>query len=312
MKDNLADKNKCNTNIILDSVEEGNILAAAIEQASVAILMTDITGNIIYTNPAFEKISGYETGELIGRNPRIFKSGLTDEEIYIKMWSTISSGRVWNGEQINKRKDGSFYHEDSRITPIYDKHDKLMYYLAVKHDITERKELEAKLQEIAIRDSLTNAYNRRYLMERLNQISDNYKRVGKAFSLVILDIDTFKKVNDEYGHQAGDLILVEFVGIINGGIRSYDILSRYGGEEFVLVLPDTDKEEAYTIVKRISEIIRDKNFIYENNNIKITFSAGISDSNEICCDNFNIEDLIKLADDRLYKAKNTGRDQIVK
>lgn len=314
MSDRLVgeDKKVSNVNIILGSEEERMILATAIEQSSVAILMTDIDGSIIYVNPAFEKISGYATSELIGRNPRIFKSGLTDKEIYEKMWKTISSGGVWNGEQINKRKDGSHYYEDSRITPIYDKDNKLMYYLAVKHDITERKKLEAKLKEISIRDPLTNAYNRRYLLERLNQISDNYKRVEKAFSISILDIDTFKKINDAYGHQAGDFILVELVQIISESIRSYDILGRYGGEEFVLVLPDTDKEEAYTIIQRILEVIRGKNFIYENNNIKVTFSAGISDANEIGKEDFNIGELIRLADNRLYKAKEDGRNRIVK
>ena len=229
MKSSVIDKNKKNINMFLYNFDEKDILTTAIEQASVAIVLTDIEANIIYVNPAFEKISGYLAEELIGENPRIVKSELTPPETYEKMWETISNGGIWNGEQINKRKDGSLYYEDSRITPIYDKNNKLMYYLGVKHDITERKELEAKLQEMAIRDPLTNAYNRRYLMERLTQIEDNYKRVEKVFSLGILDIDSFKDINGFYGHQAGDYILVEFVKLLNNCIRSYDILSRYGG-----------------------------------------------------------------------------------
>lgn len=308
---NLRDRNDKQFNF-LDGVEEKQILVTAIEQASVAILITDINGDTIYVNPAFEKISGYTTDEIIGKNPRILKSGLTPPETYEKMWKTISSGEIWNGEQINKRKDGSLYCEDSRITPIYDNDGSLRYYLAVKHDITERKKLEAKLKEIAIRDPLTNAYNRRYLMERLNQIADNYKRVGKAFSIGILDIDSFKQVNDQYGHQAGDRILVELVNIISKNIRSYDILCRYGGEEFLIVLPDTNKEETYNIIKRILKIVRCHIFKYEEDNLNITFSAGISESTEIPLDDFNVESLIKLADCRLYKGKNTGRDQIIK
>lgn len=299
------------SNMFLDLEKEKEILSAAVNQSSVGILMTDLKGNIIYANNAMEDISGYKISELIGNNPRIIKSGLTKDEVYQEMWKTISSGGVWNGEQINKRKNGSLYYEDSRITPIYDKGKDLKYYLAIKHDITERKELEEKLRKMAIRDSLTDTYNRAYLMERLNRIIDKYKRVPEEFSLVILDIDHFKKVNDQYGHLAGDMVLVELVNIINKQIRSYDILGRYGGEEFILVLPDTGKEEAYIIVNRILNKIRKNTFIYKDNKINITFSAGIVESSEIDKEELSVESLINLADSRLYNAKDTGRDEVV-
>ena len=303
--------NQNKSNIHLNIEEEKEILAAAIEQSSVGILMTDIKGNIIYVNSAIENMSGYKTSEFIGNTPSILKSGLTKQETYKKMWETISSGGIWNGEQINKRKDGTLYYEDSRITPIYNKNNELKYYLAVKHDITERKVLESRLQEIAIRDGLTNAYNRRYLMDRLYRIADNYKRVRKEFSIAILDIDHFKSVNDKYGHLAGDMVLIELVRIINKTIRSYDILGRYGGEEFILVLPDTDKNEAYVIINRILNKIRNHTIIYDNNNINITFSAGIAGSSEIDIKSFNAEALINLADNRLYNAKDFGRDEVI-
>lgn len=311
MKKHSSNENKGKTNIIFNSEEERKILATAIEQSSVAILITDIDANIIYVNTAFEKITGYETEEVIGENPRILKSGLTPPEVYDKMWETISNGGIWNGEQVNKRKDGSLYYEDSRITPIYNNDDELTYYLAVKHDITERKMLEAKLKEIALKDSLTNAYNRWYVFERLDQIIDNYKRVGNPFSIGILDIDLFKKINDTFGHQAGDFILVEFVKLINEDIRSYDILGRYGGEEFILVLPDTSKEDAKKLVKRILDKVKDKVFLYEGNEINLRFSTGIVDSSEINMKEINTKLLIGIADDRLYTAKKTGRCKIV-
>lgn len=314
MNDKVSNINKgyYNTSLFFDREEEKDILSAAIEQTSVAILITDVDGNIIYANAAFEHMSGYSIEEVIGKNPRILKSGLTDPLIYEKMWNTISNGGIWNGEQINKKKDGSLYYEDSRITPIYNKDNELTYYMAVKHDITERKRLEKKLKEIAIRDPLTNAYNRRYILDRMNQITESYKRVKKIFSIAMLDIDFYKDVNDVYGHQAGDHILVEFVEIINDVIRSYDILGRYGGEEFILIFPDTHKEEAYNVVKRILNKVRQYCFIYEDNIIKCTFSAGIADASEIDMDKSNIKDLIKMADRRLYVAKDTGRNRIIK
>lgn len=306
------DKTHYNAGFFFDSEEEKTILSAAIEQTSVAIIITDIDGDIIFANAAFEDISGYSIKEVLGRNPKILKSGLTDPSIYKKMWETISSGGIWNGEQINKKKDGSLYYEDSRITPIYNKDNELTYYMAVKHDITERKRLEEKLKEIAIRDPLTNAYNRRYILDRMNQITENYKRVKKVFSIAVIDIDFYKRVNDLYGHQAGDHVLVEIVTIINETIRTYDILGRYGGEEFVLIFPDTGKEEAYNVVQRILNKVREHSFLYEDNTIKCTFSTGIADASEIDIENFNIKDLIKMADKRLYMAKNTGRNRIIK
>ncbi|MBU5424903.1 diguanylate cyclase [Tissierella pigra] len=304
-------ENKDKEKIDFDIENERNILSTAIDQSSVVILITNIEGDIIYVNPVFEKVTGYSRQEAIGKTPRILKSEITPSEIYEQMWYTISNGGVWNGELINRRKDGSLYYEDSRITPIYNKEGILTYYLAVKHDITERKLLEARLKEIVIRDPLTNSYNRWYLMDRFSQLIDNYKRVKNSFSLVMLDIDLFKEINDSYGHQAGDYILTKFVNIINQNIRSYDIFGRYGGEEFILLLPDTDKENAYILMERILNIIGNKPFIYEGISINITFSSGIVESSEIDLDNINTDELIKIADNRLYEAKNAGRNKII-
>lgn len=300
-----------NKNDFWDSDEERRILSTAIDQISVAVVLTDIDANIIYANNAFETITGYSINEVIGKNPRILKSGLTSDVVYEKMWNIISNGGIWNGEQINKKKDGSFYYEDSRITPIYNKKGELTYYMAVKHDITRRKMLEEKLKEIALKDSLTDTYNRWYVFERLAQILDNYKRARSTFSISIIDIDHFKEVNDKYGHQAGDYILKEFTKIINEDIRSYDILGRYGGEEFILILLDTDKKKAQYLLRRILKRVSEKEFTYKEDKIRLRFSAGIADASEIELKDLDIDRLIGLADKRLYNAKETGRSKIV-
>lgn len=300
-----------NKNDFWDSDEERRILSTAIDQISVAVVLTDIDANIIYANNAFETITGYSINEVIGKNPRILKSGLTSDVVYEKMWHIISNGGIWNGEQINKKKDGSFYYEDSRITPIYNKKGELTYYMAVKHDITRRKMLEEKLKEIALKDSLTDTYNRWYVFERLAQILDNYKRARSTFSISIIDIDHFKEVNDKYGHQAGDYILKEFTKIINEDIRSYDILGRYGGEEFILILLDTDKKKAQYLLRRILKRVSEKEFTYKEDKIRLRFSAGIADASEIELKDLDIDRLIGLADKRLYNAKETGRSKIV-
>lgn len=304
------DNKNTSNHIVFKDTEENNILAAAIEQSSVAVVLTDIDGDIIYVNKAFENMTGYDAKSVIGENPRILKSGFTSPRTYKKMWRTISNGQVWNGEQINKRKDGSLYYEDSRITPIYNEKGELSYYLGIKHDITDRKALESKLKEIAIKDSLTDAFNRRYLSKQLKEIGENYLRTRDIFSIAIVDLDKFKNINDTYGHQVGDMVLVNFVSIIMDNIRSYDIVGRYGGEEFLIVFPDTEKDEAVEIVHRLLKIVREKDFKCQCQDVNITFSAGIASSDELDIDGFDIGKLVKLADDRMYNAKNQGRNQI--
>ena len=308
----ITDQDRSNFFLDIEEEEKKEMLSAAITQSSVGILMTDLEGVIIYANNANEKISGYKISELVGKESRIIKTGLIKDETYVSIKKTLATGSVWSGEQINQRKDGTIYHEEWRITPIYNKDGELKHYLIVKYDISERIELEQKLKEVAMRDCLTDSFNRAYFMERLNQMSDNYKRIRKEFSLIILDIDHFKKVNDEHGHLAGDIVLVQLVEIINREIRSYDILGRYGGEEFIIGLPDTTGGEAYILIDRILNIIRKKIFIYDGNNIQITFSAGVVGSSEIDINELSAESLISLADDRLYMAKEIGRNKIVK
>lgn len=291
--------------------KERKILLEAIEQSYVIIVMTDLAGHILYVNPTFENITGYSYGEVIGKNPRILKSGLTDPKIYEKMWAAITKGEIWQGEQINRRKDGSLYYEESRITPIYDSNKELKYFLAIKHDISERKLLELKLKDNAMKDDLTNAYNRRYLFKQLSEIIETYEITKNTFSLAIIDIDHFKSINDQYGHQAGDYVLIELVRAIGSNIRSCDVLARYGGEEFILVFPNTEKEAAKMILDRILEKVRVKCFVYMDSCINITFSAGVSDVDDLDGENVEIEKLIEVSDERLYIAKKTGRNKII-
>lgn len=286
-------------------------LTIAIEQASVTVIMTDKDGNIQYGNPAFEKISGYSLREALGENPRILKSGLTPEPVFDDLWETITSGEAWEGELINKRKDGILYYEEARITPIIDSEGNIVNFLAIKQDITQRKYLEEKLKQTSRRDSLTNIYNRRYVFERLSELMKLNKIDSLMFSLVIIDIDFFKNVNDTYGHPAGDFVLKEFAEILTQSIRANDILGRYGGEEFILVLKDTNKQSSAEIIERILKRVKESTFNYEDKEIKIAFSGGISDISEMDKESLSVESLINEADMRLYKAKNTGRSKIV-
>lgn len=178
-------------------------------------------------------------------------------------------------------------------------------------DITEKKCFEERLKEIAVTDSLTGIYNRRYFFTRMNEIYEYYKRVKEVFSLVIIDIDYFKKLNDHFGHLAGDFVLKKFTKILLKNIRSYDLLGRYGGEEFIIMISGMKKNKAVKRIDNILNIVRDTIFNYEDNNLSITFSGGVADVSELDCKKDLIDSLIKIADERLYAAKQYGRNMVL-
>lgn len=179
-------------------------------------------------------------------------------------------------------------------------------------DITEKKEMEERIRQISIRDPLTEVYDRRYIFGRLEECVAECSRGGRDFCVAILDIDHFKQVNDRYGHQAGDFVLKEFTVIVGSYIRSYDLLGRYGGEEFVIVFPDTDKAEAASVIERIMDGVRERVFLHGGNEMTLTFSAGVSDSSEIApAADLSVETMVEVADRRLYAAKSGGRDLLV-
>ena len=191
----------------------------------------------------------------------------------------------------------------------FDKKPLLMFGTHI--DISKRKKTEKKIMEMAMRDPLTKAYNRRYIFEKLKEFKNKLVKDNINFSVTIIDIDFFKQINDKYGHSAGDSVLQSFTLFIQKRIRSFDLLGRYGGEEFIILLADCTKYEA---AKRISDILKDIRktaFYYEDKKIRFTFSAGISDSKAFDFNNINIEKLIDIADNRLYIAKNKGRNNIV-
>lgn len=188
---------------------------------------------------------------------------------------------------------------------------KPLLMFGINMDISERKTAEEKIIELSIRDPLTNVYNRRYIFERLGELKIKYKRIKEEFSIAILDIDYFKLINDNYGHVAGDYVLQEFTKSIQNNIRPFDLLGRYGGEEFIIVMVNCKKEIAYKRLEKILEKTRNSIFNFNDSAITLTFSAGIADSNDFDFNSISLDILIDTADKRLYKAKELGRNRVV-
>ena len=163
--------------------------------------------------------------------------------------------------------------------------------------------------KLATTDGLTDLYNHRYFQEQMQRAVENSKRYNSVFSLIILDIDFFKKFNDNYGHQSGDAVLRQVAYILKKNVRSTDIVCRYGGEEMSIILPNTGYEEAVSIAKKLCEIVASKSFKLANNReSNVTISLGVSSYGDT--DGLNPEELISSADKRLYNAKNNGRNRV--
>ena len=413
--------------------KELRLLAATFE-TGLATMITDANGRIVRVNQAFTKTTGYKPNEVMGQNPRFFQSGLQDRAFYANLWQTIQSEGHWHGEIWNRHKDGKNYPIWESITAVSDEDSEIEYYVAIFHDISKLKQIEAsrdrllkilettpdfvaiskpdgsviymnsgsrqitglpstdetlrdqelknieggrfghpnwaadlvcnegfptairegiwqgesalidkngyeipvsqiilahydeagtvtylstimrdiskqkrledKLQQLVTHDSLTGTYNRRHIENCLGDELYRAKRYHRSFALVMLDVDRFKKVNDSYGHEAGDNILVSLAGVINQEIRQTDILARWGGEEFMVLLPETGMDEAVWVAEKIRRTVASADFTGPGH---ITISLGVTNYHH----GDSRDQIVKRVDDALYQAKASGRDQMV-
>ncbi|MBD2393128.1 EAL domain-containing protein [Cyanobacterium aponinum FACHB-4101] len=286
--------------------QELKILYRASEQSPASIVITNVEGNIQYVNSKFETVSGYKKEEVIGKNPRVLKSGYTHETDYKNLWKTISNGKEWQGEFYNKRKNGELYWERALISPIFNSVGAITHYIAVKEDITEEKQQQLLLKYQAKYDYLTKIPNRNYALEKvhklLNQAEENKYNTG----LMFIDLDHFKEVNDTLGHDFGDELLVEATMRMKGELRSTDLLARLGGDEFFIVIPIVQsRHELQIIANKIIQILKKPFYIFQEK-IFISASIGITIFPE---DGQELKQLIRNADLAMYQSKKNGRDQ---
>lgn len=281
--------------------EQVQELSYAVEQSPNTVVITDTNGNIQYVNQKFTQLTGYTSAEIIGKNPRTLKSNKMPPEGYKELWRTITSGREWSGEIINKKKNGEFYWEKTLIGPIKNSEGIITHFVSVKEDVTERKMMEAELKILSTTDKLTQAYNRTKFDEIILKEFAFSRRYNKPLSLVMIDIDHFKGINDNFGHNTGDYVLKTVSGIIKDTIRETDYLVRWGGEEFLVVATNMRLEEA----RELSERIRNEIEKYAFDQGTVTASLGITQYKT----GDTVHTLLQRADAALYLAKNNGRNR---
>jgi diguanylate cyclase (GGDEF)-like protein/PAS domain S-box-containing protein len=292
------------SNYSLKELHNMNILTQAVKQTDDMVRITDSEGVILFANDALLKYSGYTLEETIGQTPRMFKSGEHDNLFYKKFWQTIQSGKTYSGVFINRKKNGIIYHEAETISPITDEEFNVQYFVATGKDISARIALEHLLHQQATTDLLTGIYNRQKFLEEIEAELDKVTRYNSAFALIMIDLDHFKNVNDNYGHDVGDSILKSICKVIDSKIRRTDIFARWGGEEFMVIAPELrNKGEAIAFAEKIRVGVESTFF---DNIGKITISLGIT----LTKPEDSLKEILKRVDDALYNAKNNGRNQI--
>lgn len=282
-------------------------LASAVEHTTASITITNIDGNIEYANPHLLKTTGYQAYELIGENPRIFASGQTPPETYKELWATLTAGKEWRGNFYNRTKGGADFIEEAWIAPIMNRHGTITHYVAVKEDISERRQWEERIQHHAYHDSLTALPNRLLFMEHLNHVLTLAKREESCVALLYIDLDGFKPVNDTHGHDMGDMLLRQVAARIGAILRESDLAARLGGDEFAIILPNVQHHEA---AAEVGEKIRNeicRSFDLGKIVVNISASIGIALYPEMAND---IDSLIKAADQSMYLVKQGGRNGV--
>lgn len=293
---------------ILKETEAKLELAACVfENTLDGVLITDADGIILSVNPAFTEITGYTAEEAVGQNPRILQSNRHDRAFYAAMWKQILTEGRWNGEIWNRRKDGDLYLERMTISKVSDTDGEPVRYVSVFSDITAFWRKDEHLKHLAFHDALTDLPNRTLLMERINQIIINSDREPCNLALLFLDLDGFKLVNDQYGHNVGDDLLKEVAKRLLGLVRHSDIVARLGGDEFIVVLNNPKGIEKITSIA--SSVVNSINEPMEilGEVLRVGASVGIA---MFPADASTSVDLIKNADTAMYVAKDSGKNRV--
>ncbi|MDJ0845380.1 diguanylate cyclase domain-containing protein [Crocosphaera sp.] len=314
---------------------ESHLLYQAIAATNNSIIITDATTAdypITYVNPGFEIMTGYSFEEVAGKNCRFLQGNDRQQPQLEEIRHCLQQGQSCNVTLRNYRKDGSLFWNEMSLSPIKDESENIIYYIGVQTDVTDKKraneqqqryeaslqkmnrelyELNRKLYRLANMDGLTEVANRRCFDETLEQEWQRLNREKKPLSLILGDIDYFKRYNDKYGHLGGDDCLKRVAAILaQSTFRPADLVARYGGEEFAIILPDTPHEGAKEVARRILDSLRESRIPHKASDVKpyVTMSLGLGTITPSL--DIEIKSFLDQIDDALYKAKKQGRDRL--
>jgi diguanylate cyclase (GGDEF)-like protein/PAS domain S-box-containing protein len=282
-------------------------LANVFISAHEGIIITDLDAQIIETNIAFSKITGYSREEVIGKTPGHLSSGQHGREFYEAMWGKLKTEHYWSGEIWNRRKSGELFPEQLTISTVFDEQGNPSNYIGLFNDISVQKEQQRLLEYNAYYDGLTSLPNRILLADRLQMEMSKTQRYGKKLAIAFIDLDRFKEINDEYGHEAGDHILVIVAARIASCMRVHETVARVGGDEFVAVITDISTEqESLPVINRILDCLASP-IPYGELSLSVSASIGVTFYPQAT--EYNSGQLMRQADQAMYHAKRAGRNR---
>lgn len=280
------------------------LIERVINASMEGVVVTDSNGAIQSVNPAFSAITGYEAHEVIGRNPNILSSGRHDRQFYQDMWAKLKRDGEWQGEIWNRTRSGTVFPEWLSITAISDDKGQVTQYAAIFHDLTETKRSEDKIRRMAQFDDLTRLANRKLFSDRLGMALHYAQENTKRIAVLAVDLDMFKRVNDRFGHDAGDDVIRTLAKRIEGTLGSGDTAARPAGDEFSLILSDVSEESLTCRVEHLARVISTP-VLVGSSELRITASIGVA---IYPTDGESVEELLRAADAAMHNSKDLGRN----
>ncbi|MEO5771476.1 MAG: diguanylate cyclase, partial [Burkholderiaceae bacterium] len=276
----------------------------AIDQHAM-VSVADLDGSMVQVNDKLVEASGYSRDELVGQDHRLLSSGTHGAAFFAEMWRTLNRGEVWRGVICNRTKDGALYWVDSAIVPLKDGQGVIRRYLAIRIDITARKQAEQEMLRVATHDALTGLVNRALLRDRIQQALEGDKRTGMRAAVLFIDLDQFKAINDSLGHETGDRLLVEVGQRLLASVRAEDTVARQGGDEFIVFMPRLAAADSAGLMaeKLLSQLALA--FVIDGRELYVGSSIGIAVFPDHGGD---VDTLLKNSDTAMYQVKDAGRN----
>ncbi len=262
---------------------------------------------IVYVNQAFTDLTEYSFEEAVGQTPRMLQSEKTDREQLDVIRKALAEKKAVKLVVSNRSKSGRDYWLDISMLPLYDDQGEVTHFAAIERDVTEQVEREERLASQARTDPLTGLLNRRTFDEELGNEFSRFQRRRSKYSVLMLDIDNFKDLNDHYGHAFGDIVLRSLAQCCKDNVRRHDTLARVGGEEFSIISPHNSQKAALKMAEKIRQRIEDLSFEVDGKEPKITISIGVS---EVDFEDYDHTSVLERADEAMYEAKERGRNDV--
>jgi len=287
--------------------ETEQLYHALFDRTNDGVFLINMDGTHRTVNQKAAELLGFSRKEIEGKRVSSFIADHEQEDSMSVKEKLVAGVQIPIYERIFQRKDGTLFYGEIDVTLVRDRKGKPKYFFSIVRDVTERKQYENLLRDLAGTDSLTGLLNRRKMMEEALIEEKRSQRSGKVFTFIFLDIDLFKKINDTYGHECGDYVLVTLAQILRSKLRQQDLCCRWGGEEFLILLPETTAQGGVALAEKLRFVALDHQFIYNKTKIPVTITLGVAQWRE----SLTIEECVNLADIALYRGKNGGRNRTV-